>query len=78
MNPRCTREDLRVCINIPSYWSVKDDGSIGDEHFGEGDPDVCNFDSYSCDNCGEFFTKAEKNEDAWQEALDHLKVKKEA
>ncbi|GAA3894300.1 hypothetical protein GCM10023084_53910 [Streptomyces lacrimifluminis] len=68
---RCTREDLRIVLNVPSYWGVTDDGFAdwGDHH-GEGDAD--DFDSYQCDGCGEFFTKAEEREDAWQAALDHL------
>lgn len=75
----CTREDLRIVINIPARWGVLDDGSmdIGD-FWGEGDGDMDNFDSYECVNCGEFFTKDEDKDDAWQKALEHLKVKEAA
>jgi len=65
--PTCTREDLRACINIPSYWGVNDDGSIGNEHYGEGYADNDNFGSYKCEGCDQFF-------DAWKDALGHLSV----
>ena len=72
--PTCEREDLRVIINAPTYWSVADDGSMGDEDFGEGGFDNNNFDSYYCNMCGEFFLQAEKRDDAWLAALAHIAV----
>lgn len=69
----CKRESLRIVVNIPSYWGVNDDGTIDcGDHYGEGDADVDNFDSYCCAYCGMFFTKDEDNHDAWKDALAHL------
>lgn len=74
-NPSCTRYDLRMIRNAPSYWGVNDDGTADlDDYQGEGsaDEDGC-FDSYYCAYCGTFFTQVEERNDAWQAALDHLK-----
>ncbi|MFC8080353.1 hypothetical protein ACFUN8_33035 [Streptomyces sp. NPDC057307] len=70
----CTREDLQVVLNVPSYWGVTDDGSADwGDHQGDGDAD--NFDSYHCDDCGVFFAEPERA-DSWKAALDHLTAKK--
>lgn len=70
--PICTREDLRIIVNVPSYYGVGDDGAINwSDSYGEGDSDPENFDAYKCDACDEWFC-CETREVAWKAALDHL------
>ena len=74
----CAREDLRLVVDVPSYWGVNADGSIDlSDCYGEGDADTDNFDAYHCSNCDEWFTGkhellVRQQESAWKDALEHL------
>lgn len=69
--PACTREDLRIVINVPSYWGVDLEGAIDlADSYGEGEADADNFDAYHCDECEEWFTG--ERADAWEAALAHI------
>jgi hypothetical protein len=65
-NDTCTRDDLQVVIDVPSYWGVDENGHIDYSNFcGDGDADADNVDSYYCDACDENF-------EDWADALAHL------
>lgn len=67
----CARDDLRLVINVPSYWGVNDDGTMNTADFaGDGDADPDSFDAYTCSNCDEWFTG--DCAEAWEMALKHL------
>ncbi|MFG2377609.1 hypothetical protein ACGFY9_39890 [Streptomyces sp. NPDC048504] len=68
----CMREGLRIVLNEPHYWGVQDNGQADFDDYEGSSGESTDFDSYYCDNCGEFFTKAEERSDAWLAALDHL------
>lgn len=54
MDEKCKQYNLRACVDIPSYWGVKDDGTIDFTNpCGEGDADTDNFDAYYCEGCGD-------------------------
>lgn len=73
LNVGCKIKDLRIVINVPSYWGVIEDGSMDVSDFcGEGDADIDNFDSYQCDSCGELFADGAGKRAAWTTAVAHV------
>lgn len=78
MDEPCQQSDLRAVTSLPAYWYVDDQGQTEDFAL-EGDIDHHPIiDGYSCFNCGEdFWVESAHNsfsvDEAWQEALNHVK-----
>jgi hypothetical protein len=73
----CERDDLKAIVLHLTYWHVADDGETSDFY---DDGDYQGVEQYICENCGmcwmpESPDRVSDFETAWQEALEHLKVK---
>lgn len=62
----CTHEDLNMIQDVPTYFSVNEEGEPQWKLDYECQP--LDHREYHCDNCDEFF-------ETWEQALEHLKVK---
>lgn len=80
MTRPCKRDDLRVIIPQPTYWTADGEGSP-DVHVADGE--FYDMEQYTCVNCGVCWMPDDPNrvsdwEPIWQEALDHLTVQMKA
>lgn len=72
----CERDDLRVIIPQPTYWTADSQGNP-DVHVTDGE--FYDMEQYHCTNCGKCWMPDDPNrvsewEAVWQEALGHITI----
>lgn len=76
MKRPCERDDLRVIIPQPTYWTTDNEGNP-DIHVADGE--FYDMEQYQCVNCGVCWMPEDADHikdwaRAWQEAIGHLEA----